>query len=333
MKKILLSAMVVAALASCSKRGAENPADPGNEIKATASALDVTSKAPITGNSFSSGAAIARVIASESAASNGDYTKEYQSERGGYMNFSDDSPKGFVNEDGTTPNGKTYTGGIESVYLSALYPHTGWGDQVTTAPVHVIDGKTDIMATDEIQTAKTKTGELKFQHLLTQLQIKARANDEAAIAAWGDITGITLKGAAGTALANQVNVEFGNSMKSSCSGNVENLPFFNQNDQSDLSHTLTADEMATQSTVATCLAPAVDATSGDEFQLIVTTEQGSTETLDISLKQKNGNEFSGNTRNHAFTIELTFYATEIVATASIDPWTDAGSTHVDVGKN
>lgn len=91
MKKILLSAMVVAALASCSKRGAENPADPGNEIKATASALDVTSKAPIIEN-FPPGATIARVIASESAASNGDYTKEYQSERGGYMNFTDNSP-------------------------------------------------------------------------------------------------------------------------------------------------------------------------------------------------------------------------------------------------
>ncbi|SUE34337.1 fimbrillin family protein [Rikenella microfusus] len=332
MKKILLSAMVVAALASCSKRGAENPADPGNEIKATASALDVTSKAPIIEN-FPSGAAIARVIASESAASNGDYTKEYQSERGGYMNFTDKSPKGFVNENGDTPNGKTYTGGIESVYLSALYPHTGWGDQVTTAPVHQIDGKTDIMATDEIQTAKTKTGELKFQHLLTQLQIKARANDDAAIAAWGNITGITLKRAAGAALANQVNVEFGNSMKSLCSGSVESLPFFNQNDQSNFSYSLTTDEMATQSTVATCLAPAVDATSGDEFQLSVTTEQGSTETLDISLKQKNGDEFSGNTQNYAFTIELTFYATEIVATASINPWTDAGSTQVDVGKN
>lgn len=332
MKKILLSAMVVAALASCSKRGAENPADPGNEIKATASALDVTSKAPIIEN-FPSGAAIARVIASESAASNGDYTKEYQSERGGYMNFTDKSPKGFVNENGNTPNGKTYTGGIESVYLSALYPHTGWGGQVTTAPVHQIDGKTDIMATDEIQTTKTKTGELEFLHLLTQLQIKARANDDAAITAWGDITGITLKGAAGATLANQVNVEFGSSMTSSCSGSIESLPFFNQNDQSNLSYSLTTDEMATQSTVATCLAPAVNATSDDEFQLIVTTEQGSTATLDISLKQKNGDEFSENTRNHAFTIELTFYATEIVATASINPWTAAGSTHVDVGKN
>ena len=332
MKKILLSAMVVAALASCSKRGAENPADPGNEIKATASALDVTSKAPIIEN-FPPGATIARVIASESAASNGDYTKEYQSERGGYMNFTDNSPQGFVNENGSTPNGKTYTGGIESVYLSALYPHTGWGYQVTTAPVHQIDGKTDIMATDEIQTTKTKTGELEFQHLLTQLQIKARANDDAAIAAWGDITGITLKGAAGATLANQVNVEFGNLMQSSCSGSVESLPFFNQNDQSDLSHTLTTGEMAAQSTVATCLAPAVNATPGDEFQLIVTTKQGSTVALDISLKQKNGYEFSGNTRNYAFTIELTFYATEIIATASIAPWTAAGSTQVDVGKN
>lgn len=118
MKKILLSAMVVAALASCSKRGAENPADPGNEIKATASALDVTSKAPIIEN-FPPGATIARVIASESAASNGDYTKEYQSERGGYMNFTDNSPQGFVNENGSTPNGKTYTGGIEAY----IFPH------------------------------------------------------------------------------------------------------------------------------------------------------------------------------------------------------------------
>ena len=47
------------------------------------------------------------------------------------------------------------------------------------------------------QQATPEYPTLAFEHMLTKLIVKVKANDQAAIDAWGAITDITLTGAAG----------------------------------------------------------------------------------------------------------------------------------------
>ena len=84
-----------------------------------------------------------------------------------------------------------------TLHICGLYPFEGWGNPANDECKFTFNGSQDVMAAPEKSSTKndSKDGnypQLEFKHLLTQLVIKAVAEDEAAIAKWGKLTDITL---------------------------------------------------------------------------------------------------------------------------------------------
>lgn len=333
MKKLFLPLLVVMSLASCSK--SELSGRPGSgdavEIKMKSNALTIETKAPFEGTIGSPESLTAKVLVSESSA---DYTTTYAS---GNITFTDNG----TTEAGFTP-AAYYPVDNSTLYLCGLYPATDSWQNINTTTSFTFDGKDDIMVAAQQTSTKNEAQAgtypvLGFKHLLTKLVVKVKAKENAAIAAWGNITDITLKQAGSQNPYNQVSVTLASGAAatgSAFSGNPGTMAFYTITDETTYNDTpftgqtlaLTEDFKA----VAYSLVAPITASGTSDFVLEVKTAN-ETKTVAVNLKDTGGvDAFTGDTQGKAFEINLTFSATEIQAKATVEPWEDAGKAEEEI---
>lgn len=333
MKKILLSMMAVAALASCSQDEQVNISTGENEIVAGATTLsvDATTKAPVEGTSVEG--LLARIPASLTS---GNYTSEYDGE--GFMKFKASEAVGFCDNTGAgTP--KYYPADETTpIYLCGLYPATGWtvsGENAT----FTLTGGADVMTAAEVSTTKATASSaptLAFQHRLTLLRIKFTAADEDNAKAWGTISSMVLKKGTGTNLENTATVTL--QTGATVFTGTGALKFYQCSGTADPTCTDTEYAGQTVSTTSTYVAyilcPPVEADGGEdaEYQLTVTNNTNASADVPINLKTTEDGNFDGSTAGYSFDVELDFKATEIKAQATITAWKEGGQTEVPVGE-
>lgn len=346
MKKLYVPVLALLTLASCSKSELANRPVVENdmvEIMATSKALTIETRAPFEGSIASDNTLTAVVLGSTTTA---DYTTRYCD---GTITFADDTnAKGFD----TTP--KYYPVSDATVYFCALYPTAlaDWKDIATTAK-YTFDGKTDVMAAAEVSGKKSTAmagtvPSFTFNHLLTKLIVKVKADGDAAVGVWGDITGISLVKANNGDVFDtaEVTLATGAAATGTAFSNAaaDGMAFYridaaaytdNAVDDADnkIALTTTAEEAA-----YSLVAPIIAENGVKHFALKVDTKLGETVTTkEVSFdlyKAKVGEEdpavFSGDTQGKAFEITLTFKATEIVATATVTDWVKGGNTEVPI---
>ena len=346
MKKLYVPVLALLTLASCSKSELANRPVVENdmvEIMATSKALTSETRAPFEGQIASDNTLTAVVLGSTTTA---DYTTRYCD---GTITFADDTnAKGFD----TTP--KYYPVSDAPIYLCALYPTAlaDWKDIATTAK-YTFDGKTDVMAAAEVSGKKSTAmagtvPSFTFNHLLTKLIVKVKADGDAAVGVWGDITGISLVKANNGDVFDtaEVTLATGAAATGTAFSNAaaDGMAFYRIDaaaytdkavDDADnkIALTTTAEEAA-----YSLVAPIIAENGVKHFALKVDTKLGETVTTkEVSFdlyKAKVGEEdpavFSGDTQGKAFEITLTFKATEIVAKATVTDWVKGGNTEVPI---
>lgn len=346
MKKLYVPVLALLTLASCSKSELANRPVVENdmvEIMATSKALTIETRAPFEGQIASDNTLTAVVLGSTTTA---DYTTRYCD---GTITFADDTnAKGFD----TTP--KYYPVSDAPIYLCALYPTAlaDWKDIATTAK-YTFDGKTDVMAAAEVSGKKSTAmagtvPSFTFNHLLTKLIVKVKADGDATVGVWGDITGISLVKANNGDVFDtaEVTLATGAAATGTAFSNAaaDGMAFYridaaaytdNAVDDADnkIALTTTAEEAA-----YSLVAPIIAENGVKHFALKVDTKLGETVTTkEVSFdlyKAKVGEEdpavFSGDTQGKAFEITLTFKATEIVAKATVTDWVKGGNTEVPI---
>lgn len=337
MKKVLLSMMAVAALASCAKEEGNTPAPvDNNEITLVSNTVNAMTKAPIETSDLNG---IARVLASETS---GNYSTLYtgRDQTNTYINFAGASTeKGFVQSNGTTPAPAYYKDATSTVYLFGLYPST-WslssGNYTCT-----FDGKTDVMFAPEIGVTKSTEvagRTMRFNHLLTKLNVQAKLSEGTADS-WGTITSIILESAnnqvaiANTALPTNATTRTDFNYSGS-----ESIPFYVWETGGDYTdNAISNANMPTNDTeinvaYTLCAPVTADGNTGSEYTLHIVTSNGGTHDVNINLLQSdNSSNFTGSTSGYQFTIVLNFQSTEITATATVAPWSQGGEVAVPVG--
>ena len=192
MKKLYVPVLALLTLASCSKSELANRPVVENdmvEIMATSKALTIETRAPFEGQIDEENKLTAVVLGSTTS---GDYTETTPRYCDGEMTFSDNTTAASF----ATP--QYYPVSDAPIYLCALYPTAlaDWKDIATKAK-YTFDGKTDVMAAAEVSGKKSTAmagtvPSFTFNHLLTKLIVKVKADGDAAVGVWGDITGISL---------------------------------------------------------------------------------------------------------------------------------------------
>ena len=342
MKKLYVPVLALLTLASCSKSELANRPVVENdmvEIMATSKALTIETRAPFEGQIASDNTLTAVVLGSTTTA---DYTTRYCD---GEMTFTDDNTTAVSF---ATP--QYYPVNDDMVYLCALYPTAlaDWTDIAQTAK-HAIDGKTDIMAAAGVSNNKSgamagTVPSFTFKHLLTKLVVKVKADDDAAVGVWGNITGITLVKADnanvnttavvtlkdGTATFEAPAAD-GSGMKFYCI-DATATPKYTENavdETNKITLTTTAEEAAYS------LVASIDAKNvSPHLVLSVDTDLDgtkTTKTVNVDLKDaQTGSGFINSTQGKAFEITLTFKATDIQATATVTPWEEGGNSEVEI---
>lgn len=349
MKKLYVPVLALLTLASCSKSELANRPVVENdmvEIMATSKALTIETRAPFEGQIASDNTLTAVVLGSTTTA---DYTTRYCD---GEMTFTDDNTTAASF---ATP--QYYPVSDAPIYLCALYPTAlaDWKDIATKAK-YTFDGKTDVMAAAEVSGKKSTAmagtvPSFTFNHLLTKLIVKVKADGDAAVGVWGDITGISLvkanngdvfdtaevtlaTGAATTGTA------FSNAAADGMAFyriDATATPAYTDNAVDDADNKIALTTMAEEAAYS-LVAPIIAENGVKHFALKVDTKLGETVTTrEVSFdlyKAKVGEEdpavFSGDTQGKAFEITLTFKATEIVATATVTDWVKGGNTEVPI---
>ena len=331
MKKVFLSALAIAAMASCSKTELSNTPDGSVEIKAKSTALSISTKSPYEGAISSGNPLTAQVLVSKT---DGNYTSRYCN---GEMTFSDD---GTTEASFATPQYYPADGSV--LYLCGLYPSDlgGWGT-VTESASRTFDGKTDIMAAAQQQSSKSEAQAgtyptMQFKHLLTKLVVKLVAEDDAAVTAWGNVTDISLVGVNGSQKPYskvEVTLQDGTAVTGSAfSTTVENFSFYTMTENAYNDVAFSAQTLALTKTAANAaysLVAPITATGTGDFKLKITTQKDAESPLvnevAVDLKGTSSSTFTGDTQGKAFEITLTFKATEIQAKASVKEWEKAGT--------
>lgn len=338
--------LAVVAMASCSKSElSERPVVGDVEIKAGTTVLGIESRAPYEGEtaSLSTHNLTAHVLASTVSGKYLDGDASWWGESD--ITFTDANKKGF-----TTP---LYypTDATKSVYLFGYYPATtDWNIAADgTTATHAIDGKSDIMTAGEATTTKAQAQAtpavyptLSFKHHLTWLDIKVVAENlngdagQAAINAWGAITGIELvKGQNNAQPANSCTVKFSdNSVAFSGTGAI---PFYGVDGSAYKDYMVgeTVEGAAKNITLTTTetlaaysiVAPIVFNT-GDKLSLKVKSEKlpAGTDDIEVPLTMTT----TGTTAGKKITITLTFKAMAMEVKGEVTGWTDGGSGSADV---
>lgn len=216
MNRILYSIILLAALglSSCS----ENEYDPSQVdttimLKANVSSIDLT-RAVINGDAYIGKSADGMNASVWFSNECGKYVDSTSPEAPTYIpyhttvTYSDAAPMPvYVNPETQTeplsyPIGTSY----DEVYCVGLYPASSWsvsdGGRIAS---HVIDGKTDIMFSDQIKGAwDNPFTAQQYRHLLTWLKFEASITKVEAAEQWGAITSIRVVNP-----YNQVNIDFG----------------------------------------------------------------------------------------------------------------------------
>lgn len=337
MKKVLLSMMAVAALASCAKEEGNTPAPvDNNEITLVSNTVNAMTKAPVKDGGLTG---LAKVLASETS---GNYSTLYagRTEQNTYINFAGASTeKGFVENNGTTLAPAYYKDATSPVYLFGFYPST-WifsSNNYTCT----FDGKTDVMFAPEISVTKStevSRRTMTFQHLLTKLDVKAKLSEGTADS-WGKITSITLEAEknqvaiANTALPTNADTRTGFNYSGS-----QSIPFYvweaggNYTDKAVSDAAMPTNDTEINVAYTLCAPVDADGNTGSEYTLHIVTSNGGTHNVDINLLQSdNSTNFTGSTSGYQFTIILNFQSTEITATATVAEWKDGGETEATVG--
>lgn len=338
MKRLFVSMLAIAAMASCSKNETEPVSDAGAdkvEIMAKSVTRSIETKAPFEGTIGNSSSLTARVLVS---ATSGNYTTTYHD---GQMTFNDNGTTqvGF----NTTPAYYPVDG--STLYLCGLYPaDENWKNPTTTVD-YEFDGKTDIMAAAEASSSKSQAQAqsyptLAFNHLLTKLVVKVKAEDQAAIDSWGNITDLVLTQAGGTTPYTKATVTLATGAAetgTAFSTTKSDFPFYTMTGTTYNEVAFTSQSVALTTDAANLaysLVAPITATGSNDFKLKIKTQKGLDPALEnevtIGLQQTAGGAFSGDTQGKSFEITLTFKATEIKAKATVTDWVKGGSASAEI---
>lgn len=228
---------------------------------------------------------------------------------------------------------------VMPVYFIAMHPQSGWS--FTDNNTHVsfeFNGSHDVMfAPHTIGEYQAQTPQLEFEHLLTWIKLKIRAESEDVAEAWGPLQEVSIESKGHISFDidktfNTADVEFSND----CS-----LPFYRKGSNPDEVFPGTGGYTmeTTSQDIAYVICAPVTATEKDEVafeqdnQEIIRTPEYHINiksskrnvTIPIDLKTAADSYFSGSTMGKQFTISLTFLmGNNIAVSASITDWKTGG---------
>ena len=356
MKKVILM-LAVAAMASCSKSDVETR--PDLTIKTRSNAVEAVAGTRVyEGQIAAANTLTAKVLASKTQ---GQYGANLYAE--GTMTFNDQTTAVAFD---AGANGSTfYPANGDKIYLFGLYPSdAAWTvENDNSGFTCAIDGKTDLMVAKELETSKADAPsaykQFVFDHILTRLDLLVVAEDQAAIDAWGEVTGIELTDVASTASAytqphntckvpvtyagTDITVVASNRPAYSGATTGVTMPFYFY----DGTGATVADKYTTDLVDATNTIVLPNAKNGDAalraaysviapvtirtlkaFKLKVTTtmSDGTVITKDgVTVElvdDEHDSIINGTTAGKYYTITLTFKSTEIKASATVNDWVE-----------
>jgi hypothetical protein len=353
MKIRLLLALTAIAVLWCGCYNDEYD-DSSREIRASASAANVivsqSTRQAITGDTFSGQDAL--VLATEVA-------NDYSDLRcNGTMKFDGSSAARY----GTTVPGsdKYFPAPDPTVYLSGLYPASGWScdnsleiSGTNATVTYTVDGKTDIMYAPEKSATLNQTPPmLTFDHLLTLLKIQLEKVGSTTIT----VNSITLVGAVEAEVVDNVvvpsplhtqcnvalNKEEGTPQVTFSLDETEpvitEIDCFKMVDGNYTDNEFTGQTLTqTPALPAYVLAPALKSTevgtnADYTFRVVfqIGTGEPITAVVPVNLTTDNPEvNYDSDTAGYSFLITLIFTGGDVAATAEIDPW-DNGGGAVDV---
>lgn len=196
----------------------------------------------------------------------------------------------------------------DNTKLVGWHPRSSVTDNKTTIP---IDGKTDIMLSNEITGSKSSlfgaTDALThvFSHLLTQIRVTAYARSEAERELWGTVTSIAIKSTPANCT-----IDFPGSVSFGTDAGLELVRTSRSND-AVTAVTYPLSLSASSSTPTDCGYAIIAPEGSGGIILSITTQKGGT--IDIGISH----ELIAGT---AYNIQLLFTAKEITASATIENW-------------
>lgn len=357
MKKSLLFMCVLAvALASCSRGELPDepvtptPPDPGKEdlveirLQSAVNPLEANTKTPFIGDIASGNQLKAKVL--KTTTTNGFVANNTNTSSS--MTF-----EGSGTATGTWSDGKYYPIDDSPVYLCGLYPDDNvWVNNTDkTAMTYKFDGKTDVMAAQQVETKKSEAQQtiyqtLAFNHLLTNLIVKVKADlTDMTIAdvqaAWGNITSIALSNVNGSVEPkNTVTVTLSSGAGDFSLVAPYGVSFYQaSNKPSPAGQTLGELFTFTDNSFASLAIP--DKETAVAYSMIApVTSDGSAGTKEFTLLVSTGNQgdikvpvdltTSGSTQGKYCIVTLTFKNTTISATASVTAWADGGTADATI---
>lgn len=339
MKKSMFSLLAAIAMASCTQSDVVELVPNENvEIKLTSSAIaaETMTRAPYEGTISADNSLEARVLVSKTTA---DYTSAglYANDK---MTFTDNGSTavGFA-------TAKYYPVDNATLYICGLYPFEGWDNPANDECKFTFDGSKDVMAAPQKSSTKndSKDGnypELEFKHLLTQLVIKAVAEDAAAIEKWGKLTDITLTKVGTNNPTGSVTVKLstGAADESTAFATPQDngMAFWVKGAATETAFASQAKELTTdgEEVAYSMVAPLKNASGTADYTLAVKTEHsGATPvSVPVNLKTKDASSgaYTASTQGKKFIVTLTFKATEIKATATVKDWEEDGGSSEEI---
>ncbi|CAK7078817.1 MAG: hypothetical protein PARBA_03293 [Parabacteroides sp.] len=207
-------------------------------------------------------------------------------------------------------NGETDNG----TKLIGWYPNTGTYTNGAVA-FDISKGTVDVMLTREVTGDKAETEQFgkdghtfTFNHLLTQVTVKAYASVDGTAAMWGNVTSVKVKDQPTTCtvtLPEQTPTAW---------GTTAHLLLKNPTDDSDMTAANLND--VKEANPVTLGYAMFQPTTANTLTLEVITEKGGTRDVTVTLPGNTGTFAAGT----AYTVTLNFKSTEVVPTASISAW-------------
>lgn len=335
MKKSVFLLVGAALLASCSQSDLiETPAVDSNNIvlKSSLSGMSVTTRAPFVDELSSSNPLTALVLASSVSNS---YTSLLAK---GTMSFTGgEDGVGFASLE--AGDGKFV--GTNAAYLRGFYP-IDWNISGNVA-TYTLTGKDDVMFAPQVSTDKAAVlnrnyATLEFEHKLTKLELRFRADAASTITSWGKITNIELVKAAGTAPNSILTLDLSTSAAGTFGTTIASLPCYNMSMTNKVAaYTNTkfsgVDKLTEEAEYYAYTLPApVNATAAmdNEYEFKITTSAKGEVSVKVDLLDKDGNKFVGSTAGYAFTVLFNFVDSYISASATVKEWNDGGESIVIV---
>lgn len=187
----------------------------------------------------------------------------------------------------------------------------------------ISSGTTDVMLTEEVEGNKEAAQQFgasgktfTFNHLLTQVTVKAFASVDETASKWGKVTSIKVKGQPTQCIVTLPG------QTPTWGSATQNLPLKNPADDTDMGQIDLSGKTASSS-AATCGYAMFKPTADENLTLEVTTELGGTRDITVTLPDAASPRlFAAGT---AYTVTLEFKSTKVEPTASIGAWTPSGS--------